>query len=87
MKRILLVVLVVALLLVAVAAPAFAKPAHGESAYGKGIIAHCDASHGQLVSAAQPSGVHGEGWVPAGAKGFASAPLAVLEAHGCVFDS
>ena len=80
MKRTLIIVLTLAVLLVALASPAFAYPEDWDqgNAYGKGIKVHCEASYGQLVKAAQQSGVHGDGWVPAGAKGFA---LNALVAH------
>jgi hypothetical protein len=74
-KRTLIIILTLAVLLVALAAPALAFPEQG-NAYGNGIKFHCDgASYGQLVKAAQQSGLHGDGWVPAGAKNFAQNAL------------
>jgi hypothetical protein len=59
MKRALIVLLLVALLVVVFAFPAFAYPDdwNGKGkAWGAGVKAHCEASYGQLNSAAIQSG-------------------------------
>lgn len=70
-----------ALLILALAAPALAIHHGNGNAYGMGIKAHCEASYGQLVSAAKASG-HVEGPV-SGAANFVNSGL--LAAH-CISD-
>jgi hypothetical protein len=60
-------VFVIAMATSAIAGP----PGHGEKAFGKGINYHCDASYGQLVSAAIQSDHIDKA---SGARAFATSP-------------
>jgi hypothetical protein len=71
-KRVIIVVLVVALVVLMIAPVAFAG-GHSK-AYGKNIKAECGASYGQLVSATRTGAAHPIG-APSGAKGFYTGPL------------
>lgn len=77
MRRTMVVLAMAALLILALAAPAMAIHHGNGNAYGMGIKAHCEASYGQLVSAAKASG-HVEGPV-SGAANFVNSGL--LAAH------
>ena len=87
MKRTLGITLAVAFAIGAISAPALAgPPGHGEKAFGAGIIYHCGASYGQLVSAGKAAARAGEhpDFTPSGARAFATGPL--FAAHGCIED-
>lgn len=77
MRRTIVVLAMTALYILALAAPAMAVHHGNGNAYGMGIKAHCEASYGQLVSAAKASG-HVEGPV-SGAANFVNSGL--LAAH------